>query len=181
MELFEELIFWIDSNLALSLAPLILTLLIGQKLFFKTLDVGKYYLAIRLFILFFTLLNILYFLLDILFSDELEALIQRSNGPYGIIYGFLLFSSLVLPLSLFIKSLAQNVYYLLFIAIFLKIGWFFEKFVIISTQLHRDYLPENEINYSSILNPFLEPFVKGFIVGLILIMVGMFRKKWLHK
>ncbi len=181
MELFEELIFWIDSNLALSLAPLILTLLIGQKLFFKTLDVSNYYLAIRLFILFFTFLNILYFFLDILFFNELEAFIQRSSGPYGFIYGFLLFSSLFLPLSLFKKSWSQNGYYLLFIAVFLKIGWFFEKFVIISTQLHRDYLPENEIIYSSILNPFLEPFVKGFIVGLILIMVGMFRKKWLHK
>ena len=52
-------------------------------------------------------------------------------------------SALVLPLTLFIKKLASKFWYVLLVAFGMKSGMYFERFVIIVTSFHRDYLPRN--------------------------------------
>jgi hypothetical protein len=72
-----------------------------------------------------------------------SAFINRTTGPYKIAYWIMFLSALVLPFTLLIKKLASKFWYVLLVAFCMKIGIYFERFVIISTSFHRDYQTEN--------------------------------------
>ena len=57
----------------------------------------------------------------------------------------MLFGAWVLPLTLLNKKWASKFWYVLFISICIKLGFYLERFVIIVTSYHRDYLPEKGI------------------------------------
>jgi molybdopterin-containing oxidoreductase family membrane subunit len=50
---------------------------------------------------------------------------------------------MVLPLSLFVQRLRRNAAWLFILSFTINIGMWFERFVIIVTSLHRDYLPSS--------------------------------------
>jgi len=71
------------------------------------------------------------------------AFIDRATGPYAWAYWMMFLSALILPFTLLIKKLASKYWYVILVAFGMKIGMYFERFVIILTSFHRDYLPEN--------------------------------------
>lgn len=75
---------------------------------------------------------------------------------------------LVLPFTLLIKKLASKFWYVLLVAFGIKIGMYVERFVIIITSYHRDYLPE-KVN-PKLLNVLLLDigviFLQGIIIAL---------------
>jgi hypothetical protein len=71
------------------------------------------------------------------------AFINRATGPYAWAYWLMFLLALILPFTLFIKKLASKFWYVMLVAFGMKFGMYFERFVIIVTSYHRDYLTEN--------------------------------------
>ncbi|MHA7843170.1 MAG: NrfD/PsrC family molybdoenzyme membrane anchor subunit [Winogradskyella sp.] len=69
------------------------------------------------------------------------AILDRAIGPYAWAYWIMLFFNCIFPLILFYKPLGKNIYFLLLVSILMNVGFFMERFIIIITSIHRDYLP----------------------------------------
>jgi molybdopterin-containing oxidoreductase family membrane subunit len=68
---------------------------------------------------------------------------NRMTGPYWYMYWMLILCNVVAPNTLWIKNLRTNVAYLFFISLVVSVGMWLERFVIIVTSLHRDFLPSS--------------------------------------
>lgn len=77
----------------------------------------------------------------ILPTTESYAFIDRAIGSYAWAYWLMLFFNSMFPLILLIKKLGENIFVILLISILMNFGWLFERFVIIITSIHRDYVP----------------------------------------
>ena len=66
---------------------------------------------------------------------------NRMAGPYGLIYWLLILCNIVLPQLLWFKSVRQKMVPLFVISIIVNIGMWLERFVIVITSLHRDFIP----------------------------------------
>ena len=67
----------------------------------------------------------------------------RVLGDFKIMFWIMIFGNSILPLTLFIRKLRRNLPYLFVTSIFVIIGMWFERFVIIVTSLARDFDPYN--------------------------------------
>lgn len=74
--------------------------------------------------------------------------INRAFGPYAWAYWIMMSCNVITPLLLWRKSIRTNPTAVFFIAIFINIGMWFERFVIIMTSLTRDYLPASWASYT---------------------------------
>ncbi len=72
---------------------------------------------------------------------EQESFYNRAFGFYGPYFWVMFFCNSILPLSIFIKKVRTNVKLLFAISIFVNIGMWLERFVIIITSLARDFDP----------------------------------------
>ncbi|MBI4851150.1 MAG: polysulfide reductase NrfD [Acidobacteria bacterium] len=72
---------------------------------------------------------------------EFYMIYNRMTGPYWWVYWLLIFCNGVAPQVLWIKKVRQNVYILWGITIIVNIGMWFERFIIVVTSLHRDFMP----------------------------------------
>ena len=83
-------------------------------------------------------------------ANEYEAYMikNRMFGPYGIYYWLLIFCNGVTPQFLWSKKVRQNITLVFIISIIVSIGMWLERFVIVVTSLHRDYLPSSWGMYS---------------------------------
>jgi molybdopterin-containing oxidoreductase family membrane subunit len=72
---------------------------------------------------------------------------NRMAGPYAWSYWALIFCNVIVINTLWIKSLRTNVAYLFVISLVVSVGMWLERFVIIVTSLHRDFLPSSWGNY----------------------------------
>ena len=68
---------------------------------------------------------------------------NRMTGPYASMYWALIFCNVVAPNTLWVKNLRTNVPYLFFISLVVSVGMWLERYVIIVTSLHRDFLPSS--------------------------------------
>lgn len=68
---------------------------------------------------------------------------NRINGPYKVIYWTLISANVLLPQILWFKKIRQNPLILFSLAIIINIGMWLERFMIIVTSLHRDFLPSS--------------------------------------
>jgi molybdopterin-containing oxidoreductase family membrane subunit len=68
---------------------------------------------------------------------------NRMTGPYWWAYWLLIVCNVVAPNLLWIKNLRTNVPFLFAISFVVSLGMWLERFVIIVTSLHRDYLPSS--------------------------------------
>src|SRR5512136_838376 len=68
---------------------------------------------------------------------------NRTRGPYGWIYWLLLFCNLVTPQLMWFKRLRSSVGWLFAVAMVVNVGMWLERFVIVVTSLHRDFLPSS--------------------------------------
>jgi molybdopterin-containing oxidoreductase family membrane subunit len=69
--------------------------------------------------------------------------INRFTGPYRVEYWLLLLCNIAIPQLLWLKRVRVNVPLLFVISIVINIGMWLERFVIIVTSLHRDFLPSS--------------------------------------
>jgi Ni/Fe-hydrogenase subunit HybB-like protein len=66
---------------------------------------------------------------------------NRMGGPYAILYWALIACNIAIPQLLWSKRVRSNVPLLFVIAIIVNIGMWLERFVIVITSLHRDFMP----------------------------------------
>lgn len=79
---------------------------------------------------------------------EQYAFINRAFGPYWWAYWTMISCNVISPQFFWFKKLRQNMAFVFVITIFVNIGMWFERFVIITTSLHRDFLPSSWAMYS---------------------------------
>ena len=72
---------------------------------------------------------------------EVFMLLNRMFGPYWWSYWSLMLCNIAIPQLLWIPWVRGNVYMLFFISIVINIGMWLERFVIVITSLHADYVP----------------------------------------
>jgi molybdopterin-containing oxidoreductase family membrane subunit len=68
---------------------------------------------------------------------------NRMHGPYASYYWALILCNIITPQFLWIKRVRENLLVLWFISIVVSIGMWLERFVIVVTSLHRDFLPSS--------------------------------------
>jgi molybdopterin-containing oxidoreductase family membrane subunit len=66
---------------------------------------------------------------------------NRMTGPYGPSYWLLILCNITLPQLLWIRRVRLNVTLVWIIALIVNTGMWLERFVIVITSLHRDFLP----------------------------------------
>jgi molybdopterin-containing oxidoreductase family membrane subunit len=79
---------------------------------------------------------------------ESYAFLNRMFGPYWWAYWSMMTCNVITPQLFWIKKIRTSVMATFVISIFVNIGMWFERFVIIVTSLHRDYLPSSWTMYS---------------------------------
>lgn len=72
----------------------------------------------------------------------------RMNGPYATAYWALILCNVITPQLLWIRKVRNSVVALFAISIVVNIGMWLERFVIVVTSLHRDFLPSSWGMYS---------------------------------
>jgi Ni/Fe-hydrogenase subunit HybB-like protein len=75
-------------------------------------------------------------------------IVNRMTGPYAAMYWALILCNVVVPNTLWVKNLRTNVPYLFIISLIVSVGMWLERYVIIVTSLHRDFLPSSWGTYS---------------------------------
>ena len=83
-------------------------------------------------------------------ADKYEIFVpwNRMTGPYGIAYWALIVCNVAIPQLLWLRRVRNSVPVLFAIAIVVNIGMWLERFVIVVTSLHRDFLPSSWGMYS---------------------------------
>jgi molybdopterin-containing oxidoreductase family membrane subunit len=74
---------------------------------------------------------------------ESYAFINRATGPYWWAYWSMMTCNVISPQLFWFKKLRTNLTFTFIMSIVVNIGMWFERFVIIVTSLHRDYLPSS--------------------------------------
>jgi molybdopterin-containing oxidoreductase family membrane subunit len=69
--------------------------------------------------------------------------INRAFGPYAWAYWTMITCNVISPQFFWFKKLRTSIPVMFVLSIFINIGMWFERFVIIATSLHRDFLPSS--------------------------------------
>lgn len=78
---------------------------------------------------------------------EQYAFINRATGPYAWAYWIMMTCNVITPQLFWFRKIRTNLVATFIISIFVNIGMWFERFVIVVTSLHRDYLPSSWTMY----------------------------------
>ena len=79
---------------------------------------------------------------------ELYAFLNRAAGPYAWSYWSMITCNVLFPQLFWFKFARQSLFFTMLVATAVTIGMWFERFVIIVTSLHRDFIPGSWGNYS---------------------------------
>ncbi len=79
---------------------------------------------------------------------ERYAFINRAFGPYWWSYWIMITCNVITPHLFWSKTIRSNMIVVFMLSIVVNIGMWFERFVIVVTSLHRDFLPANWGYYS---------------------------------
>jgi len=74
---------------------------------------------------------------------ERFAFYNRAMGPYAWAYWIMMSCNVISPQLLWFRKLRRSVVFTFVLSIFINIGMWFERFVIVVTSLHRDFLPSS--------------------------------------
>ncbi|MEM6346327.1 MAG: NrfD/PsrC family molybdoenzyme membrane anchor subunit [Bacteroidota bacterium] len=74
--------------------------------------------------------------------------INRAFGPYAWAYWIMFTCNVITPQLFWFRKIRTNMVITFIISIFVNIGMWFERFVIIVTSLHRDFLPSSWADYT---------------------------------
>lgn len=184
MEIYDTIIEIIDVNLIYCLIPLLFTLILIEAVFknrFKTKPVLN---LIKWIIICYSIVTLIRFFIGIILFPEESAFLNRATGPYWWGYWLMFLSATLLPFTLFYKKLASKPFYVIFIALFMKIGWYLERFEMIVISYHRDYLPDSwsSDGFFFPMKGILMLILQGIILAIILLGVFelMERKKMMQ-
>lgn len=72
---------------------------------------------------------------------------NRATGPYAVAYWMMMSCNLIAPQVFWSKWARTTPWVLFLMSIVVNIGMWFERFVIIVTSLHRDYIPSSWVMY----------------------------------
>ena len=78
---------------------------------------------------------------------EQYAFINRATGPYWWAYWSMMTCNVITPQLFWFRKIRRSVVLTFIISIFVNIGMWFERFVIIVTSLHRDFLPSSWVMF----------------------------------
>ncbi|MCP4205309.1 MAG: polysulfide reductase NrfD, partial [bacterium] len=78
-------------------------------------------------------------------GNEFEhfAFMNRALGPYWWAYWTMVSCNVLVPQFFWFRKIRENLMVVWILSIFINIGMWFERFVIIVTSLHRDFLPSS--------------------------------------
>src|SRR5881628_1175593 len=79
---------------------------------------------------------------------ERFAFLNRAFGPYAWAYWIMISCNVLTPQFFWFKRIRTNMLIVFILSIFVNIGMWFERFVIVVTSLHREFLPSNWSYYS---------------------------------
>lgn len=96
---------------------------------------------------------------------------NRITGPYWYIYSLLILCNIAVPQLLWISRIRDSTAWLFAIAMFINLGMWLERFVIVVTSLHRDALPSSWAMYSPTIFDFSMLFGT---IGFFLCMIFLF-------
>ena len=68
---------------------------------------------------------------------------NRAFGPNGWAYAIMFTSNAIIPQIFWFKPMRRNTWVLFTVSILVNVGMWFERFVIVVTSLHRDFLPSS--------------------------------------
>ena len=74
---------------------------------------------------------------------ERYTFMNRAFGPYGWAYWIMISCNVLVPQLFWSKKIRTNMIIVFILSIFVNIGMWFERFVIVVTSLHRDFMPSN--------------------------------------
>lgn len=180
MELYEQLIHIIDVNLMFSLVPCILVLMLIDFVFKNKAKAKAALNIIRWFVIGYSLVTVTVYLFGMILRPEEYAFVNRATGPYWFAYWLMLFCAVILPFTLFIKKLASKYLYVLLVMILMKSGSYFERFVIMVTSIHRDYLPSDykHSEWNSLWLFLGMIFLQGTILAIILLAIVEIKERF---
>lgn len=69
--------------------------------------------------------------------------VNRALGPYGFTYWLLILCNILLPQALWSQRVRLNIKAVFIISIIVNLGMWLERFVIVITSLHRDFIPSS--------------------------------------
>jgi molybdopterin-containing oxidoreductase family membrane subunit len=72
---------------------------------------------------------------------EAYAFLNRATGPYWWAYWSMMTCNVISPQLMWFRKLRRSLLFTFFISIVVNIGMWFERYVIIVTSIHRDYVP----------------------------------------
>jgi molybdopterin-containing oxidoreductase family membrane subunit len=73
---------------------------------------------------------------------------NRMTGPYAVYYWALLFCNIIAPQVLWFRKIRSSPLPLFLVSLIVNTGMWLERFIIIVTSLHRDFLPSSWGNYA---------------------------------
>jgi molybdopterin-containing oxidoreductase family membrane subunit len=79
---------------------------------------------------------------------EQYAFLNRATGPYWWAYWSMMTCNVISPQLFWFKKIRTSLWATFILSIVVNIGMWFERFVIIVTSLHRDYLPSSWAMFS---------------------------------
>lgn len=74
---------------------------------------------------------------------EMFVFINRAFGPYAWAYWTMVSCNVIFPQLFWFKKIRRNIAITMVLVILVNVGMWFERFVIIVTSLHRDFLPSS--------------------------------------
>ncbi len=83
-------------------------------------------------------------------ASEYEGFMMKNRiwtGPYWWSYALLILCNILAPQILWSKRMRHNVFVLFIVSLIVSVGMWLERFVIIVTSLHRDFLPSSWAMY----------------------------------
>ena len=95
---------------------------------------------------------------------EQYAFFNRATGPYWWAYWTMMTCNVISPQLFWIKKIRRSLVATFILSIIVNIGMWFERFVIIVTSLHRDYLPSSWVMF----------YPTKYDVGVFLFSLGFF-------
>ena len=78
---------------------------------------------------------------------ERYAFLNRAFGPYWWAYWTMAICNVGIPQLFWIRSMRRNIGVMFVVSLFVNIGMWFERYVIVTTSLHRDFLPSSWAMY----------------------------------
>jgi len=74
---------------------------------------------------------------------EQSMIVTRSFGPYAPVFWGILFCNVLAPQSLWFRSMRRSPWRLFVVALVVNVGMWLERFMIVVTSLHHDFLPSS--------------------------------------